>query len=115
MRSFISFIVVLLFSCNSKNSVPDDVLSKKEMQAVLWDMIRADELVNYRGYTDSTFKKIDRNIELYQKVFQIHGITKEKFQKSMQYYQQRPDVLQPVIDSLKSQAERKTVAPVTAQ
>jgi len=85
------------------------------MQAVLWDMMRADEMVNYYGYTDSTFKKIDRNIELYQKIFQIHGITKETFQKSMHYYQRRPDMLQPVIDSLKSQAERKAVAPVTAQ
>jgi len=85
------------------------------MQAVLWDMMRADELVNYYGYTDSTFKKIDRNIELYQKIFQIHRIKKETFQKSLQYYQRRPDMLQPIIDSLKSLTERETVAPVTSR
>lgn len=114
MRLLILFSL-LFFSCSNKGSVPDGVLSKNEMQDILWDMMRADEMVNYYGNTDSTFKSTDRNLELYQKVFQLHGTTKEEFRRSMEFYQSHPDVLQPILDSLKTFAERKSIAPVTSQ
>ena len=115
MRLLIFFLVLLCASCSNRNAVPDGVLSKKQMQAVLWDVMRADEMVNYYANSDSAYRKLDRNIDLYGQIFQIHGISKETFQKSIRFYQQRPDMLQPVIDSLKAQAERKTLAPVTEQ
>jgi hypothetical protein len=114
MRLLIIFSF-LFFSCSNNRSVPADVLSKKEMQAVLWDMMRADEMVNYYTNTDSSYKNLHRNLELYQKVFQLHGTTKDEFRRSMDFYQKHPDILQPVLDSLKTFAERKSVAPVTAQ
>jgi hypothetical protein len=114
MRFCFVLALVILLSCND-NSVPKDVLSKEKMEAVLWDVMRADEMVSQYSITDSSFKDVSKNAGLYQKIFQIHNITKTTFQKSLQYYQQHPAQLQPVIDSLKAFSERKTLAPVSIQ
>ena len=114
MRVLFFTISLLFFSCNS-NDIPKDVLSQEKMEAVLWDVMRADEMASQYAITDSTFKDVSKNASLYQKIFQIHGITKSTFQKSLQYYQQHPAQLQPVIDSLKAFSERKTLTPILTQ
>ena len=91
--------------------MPDGVLSQKKMQLILWDVVRADEMVAYTLLTDSSFNKPSRTAELYAGIFKIHGITKESFEKSIRFYQLRPDLLQPVLDSLKNFSERNSVLP----
>jgi len=107
------FICVLLYfaSCSGRNAVPDGVLPPAKMQTVLWDVMRADEVVNYYANTDTAYKRVDSNLVRYQQVFKLHDITAQTFHRSMQYYQQRPHVLQPILDSLKSYSERKAVLP----
>ncbi len=114
MRTYSFLLLILLLACND-NSVPKDVLPKEKMEAVLWDVMRADEMVSQYAITDSSFKDVSKNAVLYQKIFQFHNITKASFQKSLHYYQQHPAQLQPVIDSLKAFSERKTLAPVSPQ
>ena len=114
MRYCLLLSLVILISCGN-DSVPKDVLSQEKMEAVLWDVMRADEMVNQHAITDSTFKNVSKNAELYQQIFQLHNISKAAFQKSLQYYQEHPAQLQPVIDSLKAFSERKILAPVTVQ
>jgi len=100
------FLVFLFTAC--KDTVPKNVLSPKEMQAVLNDVFRADELANIYNNKDSLYKKTDKRSELYQTVFKIHHISKEQFRESFQFYQSRPDLLKPILDSLQSQNNRLT-------
>jgi uncharacterized protein DUF4296 len=44
----------------------------------------------------------DKSIELYEQVFRIHNITKNEFQKSLDFYQARPDLLKIIFDSISS-------------
>lgn len=100
----ILIIVVIIFSCQS--SVPKDVLPPKKMQAVLWDVMQADEMMEYYSVKDSTFHSLPKHAEYYQKVFSIHKITKEDFTKSLAYYESHPVVFKTVLDSLKSFGEK---------
>ena len=70
------------------------------------DMIRADELLIRQGYSDSTFKTLKGRISLYQSVFSKHKLTKEQFQKSFSFYQNRPDLLKIVLDSMHTEARK---------
>ncbi|HWI91933.1 MAG TPA: DUF4296 domain-containing protein [Flavisolibacter sp.] len=97
-------IVILIFSC--KLSVPKDVLPPKKMQAVLWDVMQADEIAEYYSVKDSTFHSLPKHAEYYQKVFSMHKITKEDFKKSLAYYESHPVVFKAVLDSLKSFGEK---------
>jgi hypothetical protein len=100
----ILIIVVLIFSC--KSSVPKDVLPPKKMQAVLWDVMQADEMMEYYSVKDSTFHSLPKHAEYYQKVFSTHKITKEDFTKSLAYYESHPVVFKTVLDSLKNFGEK---------
>lgn len=97
-------IVVVIFSC--KPSVPKDVLPPKKMQAVLWDVMQADEIAEYYSVKDSTFRSLPKHTDYYEKAFSIHKITKEEFTKSLAYYESHPVVFKTVLDSLKNFGER---------
>ena len=108
-RLVILFCLVLCFSSCSSDAVPDNVIAPKKMEAVLWDVILADEVADYYVQKDSSLKALDKHIELYQKLFAIHKITKEQFRNSLHYYEKRPDLLKPVFDSLQKRSEKHTL------
>lgn len=89
-------------------SVPDDVLSPDEMQQVLYDVIRADEMVDFLRLSDSTWQPFSRRTALYDTVFQLHNIKKEQFQKSLSYYQSRPDLLKEIIEVMQEKVKDTT-------
>ena len=99
----IAFFLFLFQSCLEKNNIPPGVLSKDKMQSVLWDMLRADQFVIDNASRDSLLNKEKKSIELYEQVFKVHHITKNDFQKSLDFYQGRPDLLKIIIDSITNQ------------
>ena len=48
-------------------------------------------------------------VDLYQKLFSIHKISREQFRNSLHYYEKRPDLLKPIFDSLQKRSERQTI------
>ena len=98
--SLITLLLLLGLSCSNDRKVPEGVLPGQKMEAVLWDMMRADELVNLQYSKDTSVNRFDSSIRLYQQIFQLHGTDAATFKKSFKYYQGRPDLLKPVFDSL---------------
>jgi hypothetical protein len=87
--------------CSDK-SVPSGILPREKMEKVLWDMIQADQ---YAGVLakDSTAHMADLKAErlrLYDQVFRLHDVSREKFRKSYQYYSDHPELSQDLFDSL---------------
>jgi hypothetical protein len=107
---YLSFLFCLLLLACSGSSVPKDVLPQHKMQAVLYDVIRADEMVDFLKLSDSTWQPFTRRTALYDSIFQLHEIKKEAFQNSLQFYQGRPDLLKEILDEL-----QKKVTDTTAQ
>ena len=97
---FISLLLLLIFgSCNT-NKIPDDILQPEKMQEVLWDMIRADEFLISYVIKDTSVNRTTESIKLYEKVFDVHDISKSVFEKSFKFYQLHPENLKPIMDSL---------------
>jgi len=103
---FCCLLFMLILSCGNEKEVPAGILPQKEMQSVLWDVIRADMLVNYTAARDTSMNKFTKNIELYQQIFKLHGITKETFKRSIDYYRTHPVIMQTLFDSLYSKASK---------
>ena len=103
---FVIIISLFYFSCKSDIQVPKDILPPEKMEKVMLDMVWADELLNRQAYSDSVAKTLLGRISLYQSVFTAHKIKKEQFQKSLNFYQNRPDLLKIVLDSMQSEAKR---------
>jgi len=100
MKSFIIFIITVLFFSCSKKEKQNGVLPASDMKLVLADMIRADMFIMDFVAKDSTKNKKNESIKLYEEIFRIHKISKEQFKKSIDYYENHPADFQPILDSL---------------
>lgn len=103
-----SLIILLLFSsCKQKLKTPEGIMPPEKMEQLLLDLLHADEYINQHGHSDST-GNLEKRAKLYQKVFQLHKTSKDEFKKNFTFYQNRPDLLKLVLDSMHSTASKET-------
>lgn len=102
MRSiFILILVIYLAGCINDKKIPNGILPQNEMREIMWDMMRADAYMSDFISKDSTLDiKKEREI-LYEKIFRLHSTSLDDFNKSVKFYESRPDLLKPIADSLK--------------
>jgi len=99
--------LLLLVACKKKDRKPGNVLSKEKMQAVLQDMMRADQfLTDFVFSRDTSLDKKAESIKLYNQVFAIHRVSKEEFQKSFSFYQSHPELMKALMDSIGSDKQK---------
>jgi hypothetical protein len=92
---------LLLNACRDKNKLPGHILPQAKMQELMWDMMRADQyLLDHVVNKDSTKKKDEENIKLYQQVLGFHKVTQQELKNSLAYYQAHPLLLKAVMDSI---------------
>ncbi len=97
--------------CKNKNSLPGGILPQKKMQAIVWDIMRADQfLADYVINKDTSLDKTTESLKYYQRIFAIHDVTKEEFQHSFSYYQDHPALFKAIMDSINAPEK---VAPTT--
>ena len=92
--------IFFLFSCGNKNSIPQGILKPEKMQAVLWDVLRADVFTNDFIKKDSAKKPELELAKLQQQIFAIHKLSKDEFYKSYEFYKIHPEIMQPMLDSM---------------
>jgi hypothetical protein len=107
----ILIICFLLFFYSCKESIPSGVIKPAKMQEVLWDVLRAEALSQEIVKMDSSKSVAAESIRLTKKVFLLHNITQQQFEKSYSYYTAHPDIMRTIFDSLNNQQSRKIYAP----
>ena len=112
MRRVVAGISVLLMvlgmvtGCSDKDRIPSGVLPRQKMEDVLWDMIQADQYSSFLTKDSAHINLKEERLRLYEQVFLLHGVTREQFRKSYDYYMSRPDLTQTMFDSLQSRGNR---------
>lgn len=108
MKNFFFFMMgFILFSCSGKNKVPAEIIKQKEMQDILWDVIRAQALSGEMAHKDSTINEVAQTKILTQKVFEIHNITSSAFDQSYAWYTSHPEMMRIIFDSMNNQNQRQ--------
>ncbi len=97
---------LLMVSCGNR-SQKEPLLGVEDMKKVMWDMMKADEWYLRESARDSTLKTIKENIRLYEQVFAIHGINRNRFFTSFKYYEAHPLQFKVLIDSVEQYANRE--------
>ena len=111
------FMLVAITSCGD-DKAPSDVLKPDKMQAVLWDIIKADAFTTEVIKKDTAKNAEEENLKLQQQVFAIHHTTKDIFYKSYDYYKTNTPVFKVMLDSMVTQAGRNKnygTKPLTGQ
>ena len=104
---FLCLLAFILVSCSGKNKVPAGIIQQKEMQHILWDMIRAQALSGEMTRKDSTINEVAETKILTQKVFEIHHITSSAFDQSYAWYTSHPEIMRIIFDSMNIQNQRQ--------
>lgn len=108
--------LVALTSCGNNNKTPSGILKPDKMQAVLWDVIKADAFTAEFIKKDSSKNAVEENLKLQQVIFAIHHTSKDVFYKSYDYYKTNTPVLKVMLDSIIARAGRdKYVKPPQAE
>lgn len=106
MRSSALFIFFLFFiACSSPNKIPETVLSPEKMKPVLWDIILADQYILSKDPNEDSLKS--KAIIKFEEVFAKHRINKETFYNSFRYYEEHPDLLKVLMDSVAAYGARE--------
>jgi hypothetical protein len=98
--------LVLMNSCDSKNKIPAGILKPDKMEAVLWDVIKAEVFTAEFIKKDSSKNATAENLKLQQEIFALHKISKADFYKSYYYYRTNTEIFKKVMDSMTVRAER---------
>ena len=101
-----TLLIFFIISCTGKNGTPASVLGKEKMQAVMWDMIRADAFTDQFIKIDASKNSVLENIKLQNAIFSIHKVTRSEYYKSYDYYISHSDLIRGVLDSMSAKAER---------
>jgi len=100
-------ILVILAGCSGKDKIPSGILPRTKMEDILWDMIQADQFSAIYLAKDSARINVKmEDLRLYQQVFRLHQVSRDEFRKSLRYYEDRPDLIRTVFDSLLSRGNR---------
>lgn len=101
-------IVISSFSCTRRERVkpPEDIINEAKMTDILYD-VQIAEAIYQRGGKPSAEEGLKMGRELYNKLFEKHGVTKESFQKSFAWYSNHPrlmnDMYEEIIERLNTE------------
>jgi hypothetical protein len=111
MRQFvlIGWMLILVTACSDNRRIPSTIMPPEKFQAILTDVLLADALTLERSFKDSAVKISDENAAYFLKVFQLHGVSKNEFMKSYNFYLQRPDLLKIITDSVSSVLDKRNL------
>src|SRR5687768_12776585 len=97
----IILMIILFASCSNKQEIPSNVLPPDKMEQVLWDMMRADQYLGIYVFNRDTSKnRINESLEYYHRIFKLHQVTKEQFDRSYTFYRAHPILFKAIMDSI---------------
>lgn len=99
-------VSLILISCGKKDKQAPGILDPAKMQAVLWDVIRADAYISRFTATDTSKNIFAEEVKLQQQVFDMYGISRETFNTSFNYYKLHPPQMKLILDSMTAKGSR---------
>ena len=103
---FFIILVISINSCTDKGGTPSGILGREKMQAVMWDMIRADAFTEQFIKRDSSKNIFQENSRLQNSIFSIHHVNRSQYLKSYDYYIGHTNLIREVLDSMLAKAQR---------
>lgn len=105
-KCILVFCIICFTYCKSSKKKPALSIPFDTMKVIMWDLFRADAYVANYITKDSTKKVKQASIELYEKIFLLHKVDKEKFYTNCVYYLKNPDKHKILLDSIIAMVNR---------
>lgn len=109
MRLLICACILLLsfMQVSCRNDAKTAIIPVDTMKFIMWDMMKADEWFNRKIIQDANSIRNKEDVKIYEMVFKVHGVTRERYYASYRYYEGRPVSFKRLLDSLDALANRE--------
>jgi len=97
VRLFLIGLIIILFGC-SNNNVPKDLIPEDSLVLIIVDMHLADAILIEPSVQQKQF--VINKTKFYNVVLDKHSITKEEFQKNIDYYSNNPEQFNKVYEKV---------------
>ncbi len=99
-----AFLLLIFFASCSGG---EKHLDKPKMEAVLWDIIKIDAYSQHLLAIDTINRDTAKIFSMQDKVFSLHGITRQEYLASYKYYNDHPEYMRIILDSITSRAQQQ--------
>jgi len=97
-HTLFAFLVLVLFSCDIPEKVPENILSEEKMIAIIVDVQLLEATYNSRLLqTDDRGERMTRYAN---EIFEHHGVSEKLFNESYSYYQDYPEELELIYENV---------------
>lgn len=104
-------LLFVIYSCSNGPATPPGIIPPNKMERLLSDVVKADEMTDMLASQDSTYRALAKKTSYYDTILTLHGVDKNLFDKSLEFYQKKPallkDILQNIQQRLDSSLTRK--------
>ncbi|MES2622752.1 MAG: DUF4296 domain-containing protein [Bacteroidota bacterium] len=109
MKQLIPFLFLFLFSCKEKlPPVPGDVIAFEKMKLIMTDIHISDAVAETNAQKGEDERaQVQHNNE---QIFRNHGISKDEFLKSFQFYESNPALLNKMYDEILNELSKREEA-----
>jgi hypothetical protein len=91
MKRFLGTILVIIFFAACTKSLPEGIVSEKEMTDILFDMHIAD------GYMNTVYSHLSqKQANPYTSIYKKYNIDSVQFRHNLEYYSEQPQVFQDI-------------------
>lgn len=98
-KTLLILSLIFLISCSKQGNLPKDVLSKKEFIEIVAEIQKSQSLTNFKADTSMEIRNI--RLENYNEdILKKHNISKERYNKSVEYYSTNPNELNKIMDQV---------------
>lgn len=101
---FLLILITMVFSCQNR---PSEVLQRKKMEDVMYDMYIAESIIDHEY---QKFSKPEKKEALIKRVLQKHNISEARWDTSLSWYSDNIDQYLQINDSVKSRLQRSQKA-----
>lgn len=102
-------LLCLLIQSGCRNETRSAIIPVDSMRLIMWDMMKADEWFNRKIVQDTNAIRNKEDVKLYEMVFKVHGITRERYYNSYRYYEGRPISFKRLLDSIEALSNRERI------
>lgn len=109
MRILICVCIVCLslMQISCRNETKTTIIPVDSMKLIMWDMMKADEWFSRKIVQDTNATRNKEDVKMYEMVFKVYGVTRERYFTSYRYYEGRPVSFKRLLDSLDAYANRE--------
>jgi ABC-type uncharacterized transport system substrate-binding protein len=111
MRVMICACIVWLslMQTGCRNETKTAIIPVDTMKLIMWDMMKADEWFSRKIVQDTNAIRNKEDVKMYEMVFKVHGVTRERYFNSYRHYEGRPVSFKRLLDSLDALANRERI------